>query len=127
MIASLTTKLRSTSEGASASDYGAVTLQVVPPVTIPLATASLMLAGDSAYTENALSGSVYTDEESVIRLRRPITTVRAEIQPNRENTAPGPGRDAFGPGRFTVSPGPLGEVPRRGADSPKYYHPPQHS
>ena len=50
---------------AEVAELDAVTLQVVPPVAIPLGTASLILAGDAAYTENALSGSVYTDEESV--------------------------------------------------------------
>jgi hypothetical protein len=64
-----------------------VTLQVVPPVTIPLGTALLIVAGDSAYTENALSGSVYTDEESIRRLRRLITTVRAEARPASESLA----------------------------------------
>jgi hypothetical protein len=64
-----------------------VTLQVVPPVTIPLATASLMLVEDAVYTENALSGSVYTDEESVSRLKRLITTVRAEARPASESLA----------------------------------------
>jgi hypothetical protein len=35
----------------------AVTLQVVPPVRIPLATVSLILADNAAaYTENAVSG-----------------------------------------------------------------------
>jgi transcriptional regulator with XRE-family HTH domain len=72
---------------AGVAKLEAVTLQVVPPVTIPLATASLMLADDSAYTENALSGSVYTDEESVIRLRRLIITVRAEARPASESLA----------------------------------------
>ena len=72
---------------AEVARLDAVTLQVVPPVTIPLATASLMLAGDAAYTENALSGSVYTDEESVSRLRRLITTVRAEARPASESLA----------------------------------------
>jgi Domain of unknown function (DUF5753) len=72
---------------AEVARLGTVTLQVVPPVTIPLATASLMLAGDAAYTENVLSGSVYTDEESVSRLRRLITTVRAEARPASESLA----------------------------------------
>jgi hypothetical protein len=72
---------------AEVARLDAVTLQVVPPVTIPLATASLMLAGDAAYTENALSGSVYIDEESVSRLRRLITTVRAEARPASESLA----------------------------------------
>jgi transcriptional regulator with XRE-family HTH domain len=64
----------------------AVTLQVVPPVAIP-ATALVIIAGDAAYTENALSGSVHTDEESVGRLRRVITTVRAEARPASESLA----------------------------------------
>jgi transcriptional regulator with XRE-family HTH domain len=64
-----------------------VTLQVVPPVTIPLGTAMLIVADNSAYTENALSGSVYTDEESVSRLRRLITTIRAEARPASESLA----------------------------------------
>lgn len=64
-----------------------VTLQVVPPVEIPLGTALLIIADDAAYTENALSGSVYTEEESVRRLRRLITTVRAEARPASESLA----------------------------------------
>jgi transcriptional regulator with XRE-family HTH domain len=72
---------------AEVARLDAVTLQVVPPVTIPLGTALLILADDSAYTENALSGSVYTDEESVRRLRRLIITVRAEARPASESLA----------------------------------------
>jgi transcriptional regulator with XRE-family HTH domain len=64
----------------------AVTLQVVPPVAIP-ATALVIIADDAAYTENSLSGSVHTDEESVSRLRRVITTVRAEARPASESLA----------------------------------------
>ena len=71
---------------AEVAKLEAVTLQVVPPVAIP-ATALVILAGDSAYTENALSGSVYTDEESVSRLRRLIITVRAEARPASESLA----------------------------------------
>lgn len=66
----------------------AVTLQVVPPVRIPLATVSLILADDTAgYTENAVSGSVYTDEETVGRLQRLITMLRAEARPASESLA----------------------------------------
>jgi hypothetical protein len=72
---------------AEVARLDAGTLQVVPPVTIPLGTALLILADDSAYTENALSGSVYTDEESVRRLRRLIITVRAEARPASESLA----------------------------------------
>ena len=71
---------------AQVARLDAVTLQVAPPVAIP-ATASLMLAGDAAYTENSLSGSVYTDEESVSRLRRVITIGRAEARPASESLA----------------------------------------
>jgi transcriptional regulator with XRE-family HTH domain len=72
---------------AAMASLDAVTLQVVPPVTIPLATASLMLADDAAYTENALSGSVYTDDETVRSLRRLSTIVRAEARPASESLA----------------------------------------
>jgi transcriptional regulator with XRE-family HTH domain len=66
----------------------AVTLQVVPPVRIPLATVSLILADNAAaYTENAVSGSVYTDDETVSRLRRLITMLRAEARPASESLA----------------------------------------
>jgi transcriptional regulator with XRE-family HTH domain len=65
----------------------AVTLQLVPPVTIPLATASLKLADNAAYTENALSGSVYTDEDTVRRLRLLISSVRSEARPASESLA----------------------------------------
>jgi transcriptional regulator with XRE-family HTH domain len=64
-----------------------VTLQVVPPVTIPLATASVMIANEAAYTENALNGSVYTDTETVSRLRRLFDSVRAEARPASESLA----------------------------------------
>ena len=64
-----------------------VTVQVVPPVTIPLATASLMIADDSAYTENALSGSVYADGDTVTRLRRLFGSIRAEARPASESLA----------------------------------------
>ena len=63
-----------------------VTLQVVPPVAIP-ATALVIIADHAAYTENSLSGSVYTDDEPVSRLRRMITTVRAEARPASESLA----------------------------------------
>lgn len=66
----------------------AVTLQVVPPVRIPLATVSLILADNAAaYTENAVSGSVYTDDETVRRLQRLITMLRAEARPASESLA----------------------------------------
>jgi Domain of unknown function (DUF5753)/Helix-turn-helix len=64
-----------------------VTVQVVPPVTIPLATATLMIADDAAYTENALSGAVYTDDETVTRLRRLLGSVRSEARPASESAA----------------------------------------
>ena len=72
---------------AGVSKLEAVTLQVVPPVKIPLATASLMIADDAAYAENALSGSVYTEDETVTRLRRLIGTVRGEARPVSESLA----------------------------------------
>jgi hypothetical protein len=64
-----------------------VTLQVVPPVIVPLPAASLMIADHAAYTENAMAGSVYTDEESVHRLRRLFGSVRAEARPASESLA----------------------------------------
>lgn len=71
----------------SVASLDTVTLQVVPPVTIPLATASLMTADDAAYTENALNGSVYTDTETVTRLRRLLARVRSEARPASESLA----------------------------------------
>jgi transcriptional regulator with XRE-family HTH domain len=62
-------------------------MQVVPPVTIPLASASLMVTDAAAYTENALSGSVYTDEETVRWLRRVFDSVRAQARPASETRA----------------------------------------
>ena len=55
-----------------------VTLQIVPPVSHPLATAVAVVSNEAAYTENALGGSVYTSEESVTRLRRLVGSVRGE-------------------------------------------------
>jgi transcriptional regulator with XRE-family HTH domain len=71
---------------AEVARLDAVTLQVVPPVAIP-ATALVIIADNAVYTENALSGSVYTDEEPVSRLRRLITIVRAEARPASESLA----------------------------------------
>ena len=64
-----------------------VTVQVVPPVTIPLATASVMIADAAAYTEHALGGSVYTDGESVRWLHRMFDSVRAQARPASETPA----------------------------------------
>src|SRR5689334_21117167 len=73
---------------AEVASMDAVTLQLVPPVNIPLATASLMLADNaSAYTENALEGAVYTTGESVFRVRLLLDTVRAEARPASESLA----------------------------------------
>lgn len=72
---------------AEVAQLDVVTLQVVPPVTIPLATASVMIANEAAYTENALNGSVYTDTETVSRLRRLFDSVRAEARPASESLA----------------------------------------
>jgi transcriptional regulator with XRE-family HTH domain len=73
---------------AEVARLDAVTLQVVPPVRIPLATVSLILADNAAaYTENAVSGSVYTDDETVRRLQRLITMLRAEARPASESLA----------------------------------------
>jgi transcriptional regulator with XRE-family HTH domain len=64
----------------------AVTLQVIPPVAVP-STASIMVADNAAYTENALSGAVYTEDETVRRLRRLLTMLRAEARPASESLA----------------------------------------
>lgn len=73
---------------AEVAGLDGVTLQLVPPVTIPLATASLILADSaSAYTENALEGAVYTTEESVSRVRLMLDTIRAEARPASESLA----------------------------------------
>jgi hypothetical protein len=64
-----------------------VTVQVVPPVAHPLSTASAIVTGEAAYTENALGGSVYTSGESVARLRRLVGSVRSEARPASESLA----------------------------------------
>jgi hypothetical protein len=64
-----------------------VTLQVVPPVKINLTSVLLHVTNEAAYTENALNGAVYTDDESVTRLRRLFTTVRGEARPVSESLA----------------------------------------
>jgi hypothetical protein len=64
-----------------------VTLQIVPPVAHPLATAVAYISNEAGYTENAMGGSVYTSEESVTRLRRLIGTVRAEAAKASESLA----------------------------------------
>jgi transcriptional regulator with XRE-family HTH domain len=64
-----------------------VTVQVVPPVAIPLATASVMIADDAGYTEHGLGGAVFTEAESVTRLRRLIGSVRGEARPVSESLA----------------------------------------
>jgi DNA-binding XRE family transcriptional regulator len=64
-----------------------VTVQVVPPVSHPLATALAIIADDAAYTENALGGAVFTADESVDRLRRLVDKVRGEARPVSESLA----------------------------------------
>lgn len=64
-----------------------VTVQVVPPVTIPLATALVIIADDAAYTEHGLGGAVFTEDESVTRLRRLVGSVRGEARPVSESLA----------------------------------------
>ena len=64
-----------------------VTLQIVPAVAHPLATAVAVVSNEAAYTENAMGGSVYTSEESVTRMRRLIGTVRAEAAKASESLA----------------------------------------
>lgn len=61
-----------------------VTLQVVPPVAIPLANASVMITETAAYTEHALAGAVYTDGPTVRWLRRLFDSVRAQARPASE-------------------------------------------
>jgi hypothetical protein len=63
---------------AELAAYESVTVQVVPPVRIPLSTSAVMVADDAAYTENAIAGSVYTEPETVTRLRRLVGIVRSE-------------------------------------------------
>jgi transcriptional regulator with XRE-family HTH domain len=63
----------------------AVTVQVVGPIKVPLLTALVIVTTDAAYTEHGLTGAVYTDDESVSRLRSLITTVRGEARPVSES------------------------------------------
>ena len=72
---------------ADVASLETVTVQVVPAVKIPLATALVIVADDAAYSENALSGAVFTGEETVTRLRRLIGTVRGEARPVSESLA----------------------------------------
>ena len=72
---------------AAVSQLNAVTLQVVPPVQIPLPTALVIIADNAAYTENALSGAVYTDEESVRGLRLLFDNLRGEAAKMSESLA----------------------------------------
>jgi hypothetical protein len=63
----------------------AVTVQVVPAVGHPLASASVLVTDEAAYTEHGLGGAVFTEEESVTRLRRLIGSVRGEAMRVRES------------------------------------------
>ena len=64
-----------------------VTVQVVPPVAIPLGTAAVMLTDAAAYSENAWSGSVYTDVQTVRGIRRLVGSVKAQARPASETRA----------------------------------------
>lgn len=64
-----------------------VTVQVVPAVGHPLATASVLVADDAAYTEHGLGGAVFTEDETVTRLRRLVGSVRNEALPVRASLA----------------------------------------
>jgi hypothetical protein len=64
-----------------------VTVQVVPAVGHPLSNALVIVADTGAYTEHALGGSVFTEDESVSRLRELVATVRGEAVPVRVSLA----------------------------------------
>lgn len=64
-----------------------VTVQVVPAVAHPLATSLAYVTDSAAYTEHALGGHVYAEDETVTRLRSLIGTVRGEAIPVRASLA----------------------------------------
>jgi hypothetical protein len=64
-----------------------VTVQVVPAVGHPLNNALVYTADTGAYTEHALGGGVFTEDESVSRLRELVATVRGEAIPVRASLA----------------------------------------
>jgi transcriptional regulator with XRE-family HTH domain len=65
-----------------------VTVQVVPPVNIPLATALVYIADNrAAYSEHALGGAVFTDEDNSSKLRTLVASVRGEARPVSESRA----------------------------------------
>jgi transcriptional regulator with XRE-family HTH domain len=72
---------------AELAERPGVTVQIVPPTCIPLATALVIVTESAAYTEHALGGAVYTDSESVGRLRRLVGTLRAQARPETETRA----------------------------------------
>lgn len=63
---------------ARIADLPGVVIQVVPAVEIPAAESNLILADTAAYAENLVSGSVWTDEETVTALDRVFDSLRIE-------------------------------------------------
>jgi transcriptional regulator with XRE-family HTH domain len=62
-----------------------VTVQVIPSVLVPLATALVIVTDTAAYTEHGLGGAVFTEDESLTRLRGLIGSVRGEARPVSES------------------------------------------
>lgn len=64
-----------------------VTLTVMPAVTHPANESEFIITNDAAYTEHAVSGGVYTDEQMVSTLAARFDSLRAESYRASESVA----------------------------------------
>jgi transcriptional regulator with XRE-family HTH domain len=55
-----------------------VTIQVVPAIAVPSVAHGIVLTENAAYSESAINGSVWTDEETRSALNRVFDTLRSE-------------------------------------------------
>jgi hypothetical protein len=72
---------------ADVAESGNVTMLVLPAVEHPANASELIIAGDAAYVEHLAAGYTYTDEETVMRLRRLFATLRGECMKVSESAA----------------------------------------
>jgi hypothetical protein len=64
-----------------------VTIQVVPAVAVPSVAHGIVLTDSAAYSESAINGNVWTDEETLSSLGRVFDTLRSEAWRASESLA----------------------------------------
>jgi transcriptional regulator with XRE-family HTH domain len=90
-----------------------ITLQVLPAVAHPATASELIIADDAAYCEHLAAGGVYTEDATVTRLDRLMTTIVGESSKISESLATiGRMRQTW-TGVLARTPGPTAPVSKR--------------